>query len=93
MSLNSFSCPTWPVASQSYKCAYCIDRIAPGTKHLHFKGVWEGDFQSWRMHLECEQAHGHNYTDGAICEEGRHLRGFTCLEMAIVRRIEPEEKE
>ena len=88
--MSDFSSPEYPVASKSYKCVWCVDRISPGVKHLHFKGVWQGDFQDWRMHVECEKAHDMSrhdfYHDGEICMDG-HLRGFSCREMEIRRTI------
>lgn len=89
---QDFQAPTRPVADKSYRCIYCIDRIAPGTKHFKFVGIYQGDWQNWRMHLECIKAHEDNnyssaYEDGEICPE-RHRRGFSCTEMSIAKEIE-----
>ena len=86
---QDFNAPKYPVAAKSHRCIYCVERIAPGTRHLHFTGVWEGDWQDWRMHKECEAAHDASqdeYSEGEICNH-RHLRGYTCQEMQIRARI------
>lgn len=77
------------VADISHRCVYCIERIAPGTKHNQYVGLWEGDFQNWRMHLECLDAHSEQTDEGEICDEA-HLRGETCREKEIRDRIEED---
>ena len=73
-----------PVARKEYKCAWCLGPILRGEQHVHFVGKWEGEFQNWRMHNECEEDADDNdalregFTDGdgtmpprvlAICRE------------------------
>lgn len=85
--MSDFGNETRPVADKSHKCIWCVERIAPGTKHMRYVGIWEGDWQNWRMHVECLEAHerGEESWDETICNN-RHLRGFSCREMDHVRR-------
>lgn len=94
--MSDFGNVTSPVASKSHRCVHCIERIAPGTKHTRYVGVWGGDWQDWRMHDECLDAsdrtrreNGLNHDD-PLCEDG-HLRGLSCREMDIRRRILAED--
>lgn len=43
-----------PVAAKSHTCEWCYGIIAKGEKHVQFKGMFEGDWQNWRMHNECK---------------------------------------
>lgn len=56
-----------PVARKSYRCEWCFAPIPKGEQHAHFAGVWEGDWQNWRMHSECHEA----------ASEGEIQDGFT----------------
>jgi hypothetical protein len=44
-----------PVARKDYRCAWCGESIPKGEKHVYGTGVWEGDWQNWRMHSECNE--------------------------------------
>ena len=54
--MSDFGSPTYPVARKKYRCAWCGQYILPGEKYFKYAGMWEGDFQDWRMHSECEKA-------------------------------------
>jgi hypothetical protein len=54
--MSEFGSPTYPVARKEYRCEWCGEKIPRGQRHLKFTGMWEGDFQNWRMHLECDDA-------------------------------------
>lgn len=86
--MADFGHETHPVADRSHRCQHCIERIAPGTKHMRYVGVWQGDWQDWRMHEECLIASDHSRENmdsyDPLCDE-RHLRGVSCREMKIVR--------
>ena len=41
---------------KDHRCEWCGENIPKGEIFAHFKGMWEGDFQNWRMHLECYSA-------------------------------------
>lgn len=54
--MSDFSNYTIPVARHPHRCEYCFESIPKGEKHRKFSGVFEGEFQNWRMHTECYDA-------------------------------------
>jgi hypothetical protein len=38
---------------KDYRCEWCGETILTGERHDHYVGKWEGEFQNWRMHVEC----------------------------------------
>ena len=38
----------------------CFGPIPKGEEHYHYKGIYDGDFQDWRAHRECESG-SHEY--------------------------------
>lgn len=54
--MSEFGNHTHPVARKEYRCEWCGEKILRGEKHFKYAGMWEGDFQNYRMHLECENA-------------------------------------
>jgi hypothetical protein len=67
-------------ANKRHQCIWCYEPIVVGEYHHRYKGMWEGDWQDWRMHLDCIQAHYRESDgDGEICQEP-HQRGRTCGE-------------
>jgi hypothetical protein len=53
---TDFSLVTHPAARREHRCEWCGQKILKGEKHYKFNGVWQGDFQNWRMHTECSEA-------------------------------------
>ena len=51
--MSDFSNHTQPVARKDHRCEYCGEMILKDEKHMKFSGVYEGEFQNWRMHTEC----------------------------------------
>jgi hypothetical protein len=41
---------------KDYRCEWCGETIPTGERHDHYVGKWEGEFQNWRMHVECYEA-------------------------------------
>jgi hypothetical protein len=41
---------------KNYRCAWCGQSIPAGEVHYQFVGMWESEFQNWRMHEECHDA-------------------------------------
>lgn len=39
-----------------HRCEWCGEKIPAGDQAYYYSGVWEGDWQSWYMHPECEKA-------------------------------------
>lgn len=52
--MSNFGETTHPTARKQYQCEYCFGPIPKGEKHSRWSGMFDGEFQSNRMHLECE---------------------------------------
>ena len=50
-------------------CAWCGQTMHKGETVYHFKGMWQGDWQDWKMHNECSEA----YYDDDSHDEGFSL--------------------
>lgn len=60
---------SWVIARKEHTCCECMSTISPGEKYRLNKGVWDGDFQTWKM---CEICHrvfqaALSGTDNCIC--------------------------
>lgn len=70
-------------ARKRHQCIYCSEPIVIGEYHHRQGGMWEGEWQDWRAHLDCLEAHYREtqdgYGSGEICQEP-HQRGRTCGE-------------
>lgn len=71
-------------ANKVHRCTWCQTMIQKGETHFQFKGMWEGDWQNWRMHSECGTAHSDETADGEIHDEP-HERGRTCSQTEMSR--------
>jgi len=40
-------------AAKDHRCERCGGAIPKGEIHIQGTGMWEGDWQNWRMHNEC----------------------------------------
>lgn len=72
---RTIASPTKP-----HRCVWCHTEIKKFESHLQFVGHWEGEFQNWRVHIDCKKSMRETATyqdDGAICP-GPHWRGETC---------------
>lgn len=62
---------------KDHVCAWCGETIPKGEKFEHYVGKWQGEFQNWRMHIDCYEAS----TNGDELFEGfgphEHKRGST----------------
>lgn len=78
MSWNDFS---EVQAIKSHYCEWCkTTKIQKGEKHLKFVGMFEGDFQSWRLHKECIDPMEDSTPWGEPFCENIHSKGSTCGE-------------
>lgn len=57
-----------PVAKKEYICEWCAEKILKGEKHYKYVGIYDGDFQSIRVHLECEKAMRRELSEYDECE-------------------------
>lgn len=72
-------------ARKEFTCQWCHDPIRVGERHFRFTGKWQGEFQDWRMHSDCEDAHQSETYEGEICEN-THQRGRTCPDKEKAQR-------
>lgn len=47
---------TTPIARKEHTCIWCREKILKGEKYNRWTGIFDGDFQSNAMHLECQRA-------------------------------------
>ena len=72
-------------ARKQHCCEWCHTAIVVGERHFRFCGKWQREFQDWRMHNECEDAHSRETYEGEICD-AFHQRGRTCADTEEERR-------
>ena len=61
---------------KDHRCIWCGQTIPKGESFAHYKGIWEGNWQNWRMHEECyASCDSLDYEDGF--EPYAHKRGST----------------
>lgn len=62
-----------PKARKAYICDMCCEVIPKTEVHAHFTGKWNGDWQDWRAHEECNKAYQDsleaNSIDGFLPED------------------------
>lgn len=51
--MSDFGIHKNPVAAKAHRCEWCGEPIFKGEQHYQYTGVWQGDWQNWRMHTEC----------------------------------------
>ena len=51
--MSDFGNYQYPKAAKDHRCEWCGETIPKGEVHAKYTGMWEGDFQNWRMHQEC----------------------------------------
>lgn len=56
-----FGDTTFHSGYKDHRCEWCGETIPKGEKFAHYKGQWQGDWQNWRMHLECSEASSTDY--------------------------------
>lgn len=86
---------TYPAARKKHRCEWCGEFILVGEEHYKWAGVFEGDFQSWRAHLECLHMMDYLHKNGnELCEDGfepyYHRRGRT-YEQRVAARLQGAE--
>lgn len=51
--MTDFGEGKWTFGRKPHRCAACQGPIPQGEKHYHYRGMYEGDWQNWRLHKEC----------------------------------------
>lgn len=67
------------VARKEHWCTWCkTNTIKRGTEYVAYVGRWEGDFQYWKMHLECLEAFEdiRDQCEGFICENPHDVGAY-----------------
>ena len=49
------------VGRKDYRCEWCGEKILKGERHHQYRGIWQNEWQNWRMHNECWGGHQTNY--------------------------------
>ncbi len=79
---------TKPVARKKHFCSWCNEDILFGEQYSRWKGLFEGEFQSNAMHLECNDAVNRcprEEMNDFGYPEGEQLRGKTFKEQEEMR--------
>jgi hypothetical protein len=53
--MSDFGEGKFVIGRKDHMCIGCMGKIAKGERHYHYTGVWEGDWQNWRLHTRCEE--------------------------------------
>ena len=70
---------TTPTARKPHRCDWCGEMILKGEKYSRWTGVYEGDFVSSVMHVECQDAYFKAWSeDDEGYEYHWQMRGTTC---------------
>jgi len=51
--MSDFGDGKWIVGRKPHRCDACYGPIPEGERHFNYRGMWEGEWQNWRMHEEC----------------------------------------
>lgn len=54
--MSDFGRHIHPTARKDHRCEWCGETIPKGENHTQYRGMWEGEWQNWRMHDECYDA-------------------------------------
>ena len=65
--MSDFGEGKWVKCRKGHRCEWCGQQILASESAYYYSGIWDGDWQSWYMHEECE---------GMECHED----GFTPFE-------------
>jgi hypothetical protein len=70
--MSDFGETTYPVARKQHRCIWCLGPISKGEKHSRWKGMFDGEWQDNRMHMECaaDLAKDNYGADGFMPGEG-----------------------
>lgn len=68
--MSTFNDITQPRAAKVHRCEWCGELIEKGVIHVKFVGMFDGDFQTWRMHSNCYAYNCDAISDGFMPYEG-----------------------
>jgi len=55
--MSDFGEGRWVVGNRRHRCAACMGPIPLKERHYHYRGMYGGDWQNWRMHVECYETY------------------------------------
>lgn len=61
--MGSFTSISRPASRKDRRCIWCGETIEIGLRHVHIVGVWQNEWQDYRMHAECYAAYDANWLD------------------------------
>lgn len=73
-----------PLARKQHRCEWCYGPIPKGERHAQYRGIYDGDWQNWRMHQECYDAYVSDYP-----EDGFDPGGGECPDRIKQLRASP----
>ena len=53
--MSDFGEGKWIIGRKRHRCEYCYGPIPKGEKHYNYRGMYDGEWQNWRMHEECQE--------------------------------------
>lgn len=72
--MSDFGDLTHPVARHAHVCEWCEREIRSGERHVRYGGMWQGEWQNWRMHEDCydDYSNGDPFGDEFMRGDGRN---------------------
>jgi hypothetical protein len=58
--MSDFGDGNWIKTRKPHRCEWCGQRIEVGANAYHYKGMYDGEWQDWRMHEECQDDYALN---------------------------------
>ena len=47
--MSGFGEGRWMVGRKDHRCEYCYGSIPQGEEFYHYRGMFDGEWQNWRM--------------------------------------------
>lgn len=70
--------------TKAHRCEHCGHMIPPGVSHLAKSGVWDGDFYTFRAHLDCNELWSEAFDTYGDYSDG--------MPLDLAEAIEPDER-
>jgi hypothetical protein len=83
--MSDFGEGNWVKTSKPHRCSWCGQRIEAKADAYHYKGMYDGEWQNWYMHEECQEAYALNGNEEFDPFEGERP--------ALAQPVVPREKE
>ena len=60
---------TFPIAKKKHTCCECSGDILPGKKYENVRGLWDGEFETFKTCLACSSIRGEYCSHGFVYGE------------------------